>query len=264
MDKPVRVPRAVAFWLLLAAVAIVVGALRESLLRPMMGEPWSQRIGTLAVCAIFVLLVGRFVRRLDPPAGTSELWLFGGMWLTFTSGGDEGQSTQARGEHFVIGRDDECDLVVSDERASRHHAYLKVHDDGRAELHDMGSANGTYVNGHRITGPVMLSGGEQIQVGNTTLSTALRVPFEGATTIGITPADLATPEGLAGRRATINGTPAKCRAQYVSRQASTRSGLPNQSRPNRTCAGPCFSQAGRSSRSANRFAHQGCIRAQAL
>jgi S1-C subfamily serine protease len=120
------------------------------------------------------------------------------MWLTFTSGGDEGQSTQARGEHFVIGRDDECDLVINDERVSRHHAYLKVHDDGRAELHDMGSANGTYVNGHRITGPVMLSGGEQIQVGNTTLSTALREPSEGATTIGITPAGLGAPLGLAG------------------------------------------------------------------
>lgn len=120
------------------------------------------------------------------------------MWLTFTSGGDEGRSAQARGEHFVIGRDDECDLVVHDERVSRRHAYLKVHPDGRAELHDMGSANGTYVNGHRITGPVMLSGGEQLQVGNTTLATALREPSEGATTIGITPAGLGDAEPRAG------------------------------------------------------------------
>jgi S1-C subfamily serine protease len=130
------------------------------------------------------------------------------MWLTFTSGGDEGQSAQALGERFVIGRDDECDLVINDERVSRHHAYLKVHDDGRAELHDMGSANGTYVNGHRITGPVMLSGGEQLQLGNTTLSTALREPSEGATTIGITPVDLTEPAGPASAASATPPPPA--------------------------------------------------------
>lgn len=131
------------------------------------------------------------------------------MWLTFTSGGEEGTSVQAAGERFIVGRDDGCDLVIQDERASRQHAYLRIMDGGRAELHDLGSANGTFVNGHRITGPVMLSGGEQLQFGNTTLATSLREPSDNATTIGVTPAGLGTvvdPQPETAGAASASGT----------------------------------------------------------
>lgn len=84
MSSPSRLPRALVFWLFLAVVAIAAGALRESILRPLVGEPWAHWIGTLAVCAIFVLLIGGFVNRLDPPAAPSELWTFGIMWLLLT------------------------------------------------------------------------------------------------------------------------------------------------------------------------------------
>ena len=91
------------------------------------------------------------------------------MWLTFETGGEAGRSVEASGERFTIGRDGSCALVVSDDRASRQHAFLRVYGDGRAEVHDMQSANGTFVNGHRITSPVLLQGGEQIQIGETVL-----------------------------------------------------------------------------------------------
>ena len=55
MRSPSRLPRALVFWLFLAVVAIVTGALRESLLRPLVGEPWAHWIGTLVLCAIFIL-----------------------------------------------------------------------------------------------------------------------------------------------------------------------------------------------------------------
>ena len=84
MHSPSRLPRALVFWLFLAAVAIVTGALRESVLRPLVGEPWAHWIGTLAVCAIFVFLIGQFVNRLDPPAAPSELWTMGIVWLLLT------------------------------------------------------------------------------------------------------------------------------------------------------------------------------------
>lgn len=112
------------------------------------------------------------------------------MWLTFTSGDRRGQSVEAQGERYVVGRDPECDLTIADERASRQHAFLRVHPDGRAEVHDLGSANGTLVNGHVLTGPVMLSGGEQIQIGNTTITTSLTPPSGPETTIGVTPAGI--------------------------------------------------------------------------
>jgi len=84
MRSPSRLPRALVFWLFLAAVAIVTGALRESLLRPRVGEPWAHWIGTLVLCAIFVLLIHRFVDRLDPPAAPNELWTMGVVWLVLT------------------------------------------------------------------------------------------------------------------------------------------------------------------------------------
>jgi S1-C subfamily serine protease len=117
------------------------------------------------------------------------------MWLVFESGGDEGRAVHATGERFVIGRDAGSGLVVNDEKASRNHAYLRVYADGRAELHDMGSANGTLVNGHRLTGPVLLQGGELVQIGETVLRTSLTEPSSKATQIGVVPVDLSNPRG---------------------------------------------------------------------
>jgi len=112
------------------------------------------------------------------------------MWLVFETGGNAGRSREASGARFVLGRDSTCDLVVPDERAPRQHAFLNVYPDGRAELHDMGSANGTFVNGHRLTGPVLLAGGEQVQIGETVLRTSLTKPTAKATEIGVVPVDL--------------------------------------------------------------------------
>jgi hypothetical protein len=84
MRSPSRLPRALVFWLLLAAVAIVIGALRESLLRPLVGEPWAHWAGTLVLCAVFAVLILQFVNRLDPPAAPRELWTIGIVWLLLT------------------------------------------------------------------------------------------------------------------------------------------------------------------------------------
>ena len=109
------------------------------------------------------------------------------MWLTFRSGADEGRSVRAVGERFLLGREPDCDLTINDPRVSRHHAFLRVREDGTAEIHDLASANGTLVNAHLLSGPVLLSGGERIQVGDTLLTTSLQ-PLAGApTTIGTTP-----------------------------------------------------------------------------
>jgi len=84
MAGSIRIPRALAFWLLLAVVAILAGALRESLLRPLLGEPWAHRIGTLVLCGILWVLIDRFISRLDPAAGPGELWAIGALWLALT------------------------------------------------------------------------------------------------------------------------------------------------------------------------------------
>src|SRR5207247_4903750 len=87
------------------------------------------------------------------------------------SGPDEGKSAQVGGAEFVIGRDQACDLVVAhDRRVSRRHAALRPGTNGQTLLVDLGSANGTFVNGRRIASPQPLAGGEQIRVGDTEMS----------------------------------------------------------------------------------------------
>jgi hypothetical protein len=50
---------------------------------------------------------------------------------------------------LTIGRSSECQLVVTDDTVSRRHAELRAQD-GRWLLRDLGSSNGTWVNGRRV------------------------------------------------------------------------------------------------------------------
>lgn len=67
----------------------------------------------------------------------------------------------------VLGRGEDVDIPLTDIGASRRHAELIVVD-GRVELHDLGSTNGTLVNGQRVPSAT-LTDGDQITVGETTL-----------------------------------------------------------------------------------------------
>jgi S1-C subfamily serine protease len=91
------------------------------------------------------------------------------MRLTIGSGSSEGRTVEVTGEQLVIGRDPDCELILDDSKVSRQHASLKPLPDGRAELRDLGTTNGTYVDGKRIEGPIVLQGGEEVRVGRTVL-----------------------------------------------------------------------------------------------
>ena len=56
---------------------------------------------------------------------------------------------------MVIGRDADCDIVLNAPQVGRHHAQLVRQPDGSFELRDLGSINGTYVNGERIKSRVI-------------------------------------------------------------------------------------------------------------
>lgn len=75
---------------------------------------------------------------------------------------------------YVIGRSEDCDVVLVSGRCSRKHARLVVTDEG-ATLEDLSSANGTFVNGQRITGPHSLADGDFVVVGG---ELGLDVSFE--------------------------------------------------------------------------------------
>ena len=55
---------------------------------------------------------------------------------------------------LTIGRSQENDIVINDAKVSRIHLQLVISDDGTYSVVDLNSANGTYVNGERISGEV--------------------------------------------------------------------------------------------------------------
>lgn len=63
----------------------------------------------------------------------------------------------------IIGRWQDNEVVVDDRWVSRHHAQLRREKD-QYVIEDLGSKNGTFVNGRRITGPTVLADGDEIQV----------------------------------------------------------------------------------------------------
>ena len=115
------------------------------------------------------------------------------MWLSIRSGEQTGRVVEVTGERFVIGRDDDCDLTLPDEKISRKHASIVTHARGRRILQDLGSTNGTFVDESRITQPVELQGEEQIRVGDTQLLVSADEPSGTPTTIGVMPAGVARP-----------------------------------------------------------------------
>lgn len=69
---------------------------------------------------------------------------------------------------YSMGRSAECDIVVHDHRASRHHCDIRWN--GRQwELLDLGSTNGTYVNSMRVHRATVLHPGDAIAIGESTL-----------------------------------------------------------------------------------------------
>jgi hypothetical protein len=92
------------------------------------------------------------------------------------------------GGELVLGRDQgTADLVIDDPGVSRRHARVVADGEG-VVVEDLGSSNGTYVNGERISGPVELGADDEVQVGATvigveggTAATALMPPDAPAT-----------------------------------------------------------------------------------
>lgn len=68
------------------------------------------------------------------------------------------------GAHHV-GRDQECEVVLNDTSVSRRHARLAVKGPS-VIVEDLGSKNGTHVNGKRITKPTAIESGDEITFGS--------------------------------------------------------------------------------------------------
>lgn len=92
--------------------------------------------------------------------------------LRVTSGPAAGQSFDAD-EELVIGREG-ADVTIDDAEISRRHTIVRPHADG-VSVEDLGSTNGTFVDGQRITGPVTLPSGGTMRLGTSTITVEVEV-----------------------------------------------------------------------------------------
>jgi hypothetical protein len=66
-------------------------------------------------------------------------------------------------DNVVIGREDGCDIVLPSRQVSRNHARIRRSGRGYV-LEDLGSKNGTFINGQELTEPYTLQDGDEIQI----------------------------------------------------------------------------------------------------
>lgn len=99
--------------------------------------------------------------------------------------GEETSRTWLLGERsLVLGRDLVCDLALADAKASRRHARLQWMNFDRPDeapevwLEDLGSTNGTWVNGQRVVEPVRVYERDKILIGSTLFGYGLRIDEE--------------------------------------------------------------------------------------
>lgn len=104
--------------------------------------------------------------------------------LVVRRGPQPNQTYDLNKDIITIGRDITNDITINDPEVSRHHLRF-TRGAGGFTLEDLGSTNGTFVNGQRLTGAKPLSNGDMIGLGETvTLGYELVRPTAGATVPG--------------------------------------------------------------------------------
>lgn len=142
------------------------------------------RIGFLVLLWVFVLLVVRTLRRdtaeastpaprrranrESAPAAPSNGRRRGATRLIITEGPLAGSMVPLTPTSITIGRDQNCTLVLNDSYASSHHARV-FPKDGAWWLEDLGSTNGTMMDGRPVHGAVELPMNIPVRIGQTTL-----------------------------------------------------------------------------------------------
>ena len=94
--------------------------------------------------------------------------------LVDVPGGDR-RYQLSEGGSLRIGRFEGNEIVIPQANISRFHAVINV-GDGGIFLTDLGSRNGTFINGSRVTSPAPLRNGDRIEIGGVALSVSLSNP----------------------------------------------------------------------------------------
>jgi pSer/pThr/pTyr-binding forkhead associated (FHA) protein len=90
-------------------------------------------------------------------------------WLQYHRGNFQGQRLALKRQVATLGRDENCDIWIDDDMASRHHAELVYHQ-GKVYLTDCDSLNGTLLNEKRMRGTMLVEAGNLLQIGELSFS----------------------------------------------------------------------------------------------
>jgi len=101
-------------------------------------------------------------------------------WLVATNGPSKGRTFPIPLEGATVGRLPENTIYIPDERLSREHARIEFQD-GTFFLNDLGSRNGTALNGSLVSSPQALHGGDTIELGSNTLIVGLEAGVASST-----------------------------------------------------------------------------------
>ncbi len=83
--------------------------------------------------------------------------------LVMREGELSGQRWVIANPEFLIGRGNDCDIVLPERQVSRYHVKI-LREDGSFLLEDLDSKNGTHLNGQQVKGTVPITDGDEIQI----------------------------------------------------------------------------------------------------
>jgi hypothetical protein len=120
------------------------------------------KVGFIAVLYLFLWIVGRGIAgHIRNEAARSEA-----PTVAVTESPTQAGLTFRVTGPLILGRSAEADVVLQDPYASDFHLRLAFQG-GDLRLYDLGSTNGTLVNGERVAAPLSLRRGDRVQIGQT-------------------------------------------------------------------------------------------------
>ncbi len=122
--------------------------------------------------------------------------MISGSWLVMNRGPQPGQTFMVDRDQLTLGRDPSNEIVISDPQVSRQHARI-TRQGKLVVIEDLGSTNGTFVNGIRLAGPHVMVNGDVLGLGDAVILTYYEVGMAtGATETLVGQAAAVTPPPL--------------------------------------------------------------------
>jgi len=142
-------------------VPLVITGLYCLLALPHSSAPTALNLGSMSQ-PITTYQTPRYQLGVEVPFVYSKETAWG--WLEYYSGSFHGQRLALKRAIVTIGRDEQCDIWLDDDMASRHHAEL-AWNNGQISLTDCKSLNGVLLNKQPVHGTVLLTSHDMLQIG---------------------------------------------------------------------------------------------------